>query len=106
MSIHVVYTKVGRLEWDPSKAEKNFHTHGYEFSICEQLFLGEFTDQVDDKRDYGEQRHIATGSVASTVLVAVYTLRNEGKRIISVRRANRNERKGYFKRKTQKAQSL
>lgn len=103
MSIHVVYTKIGPFEWDPDKSESNFQKHGYEFDICKQLFLEDLVDTVDDKRHYGEERRIATGAVATTVLVAVYTWRNQRRRIISVRRANRNERKTYFKRKTQKA---
>lgn len=100
MSIQIVYTKVGRLEWDSSKSRSNYLKHKCQFIDCQELFAGSITESVDERRDYGETRYIAIGAVEATTLVAVYTLRNGARRIISLRRANRNERKAYFKRET------
>lgn len=101
MSIHVVYTKNGRLEWDKTKNRSNLRKHGYEFDVCEEFFDESMVDRIDDRQDYGETRYVAVGATGGRILSVVYTLRNGGKRIISVRGASRNERKKYLKGKTQ-----
>lgn len=100
MSIQIVYTKAGRLEWDKSKNLSNYLKHGYEFIVCKEVFAGSCIEWIDEKHDYGETRYLAIGAVETTILAVVYTLRNGGKRIISVRSARRDERKKYFKRET------
>jgi len=51
--------------------------------------------EIDDRREYGEIRMIATGEIAVRVHVCVYTMRGDGFRIISLRRANRRESDAY-----------
>jgi uncharacterized DUF497 family protein len=46
----------------------------------------------DDRRAYGETRVRAIGAIDADVLVVVYTDRNDIRRIISARKANRKER--------------
>jgi len=48
-----------------------------------------------DRRDYGEVRIQAIGSVAGTILHYVYAERGEVRRIITLRDANRRERREY-----------
>jgi uncharacterized protein len=52
-------------------------------------------DRRDTRRDYGEMRVIAIGRVAGVTLTVVYTDRDDARRIISARRANRRERRAY-----------
>jgi uncharacterized DUF497 family protein len=46
---------------------------------------------VDDRRDYGERRINAFGMVNGGLFACTHTLRNDVRRIISVRRASRQE---------------
>jgi hypothetical protein len=52
-------------------------------------------ERVDDRRDYGEDRIQVIGLSAGRVLFVVYTRRGDVIRVISARRANRDERKAY-----------
>ena len=47
--------------------------------------------EVDDRRDYGEERRLAYGFAEGRLYVCVYTRRGRSYRIISVRKANRRE---------------
>jgi uncharacterized DUF497 family protein len=51
---------------------------------------------VEDRRkDYGEHRYNALGMLDDLVVSIVFTPRNDGLRIISMRRANKKERQAY-----------
>jgi uncharacterized protein len=51
---------------------------------------------LDDRKDYGEDRWLATGIVRNRVVVVCYTERGEDTiRIISLRKATSQERKNY-----------
>ena len=49
----------------------------------------------DDRRDYGEDRFITVGFLDGTMVVLVWTPRDEAYRIISMRKANERERALY-----------
>jgi uncharacterized DUF497 family protein len=55
----------------------------------------QIVERIDDRRDYGEARIIATGRIDEVTLVVVYTPRGENRRIISARKAKDRE-KQYF----------
>jgi len=48
------------------------------------------------QREYGEERIGALGRLEEEILFVVYTWRGERRRIISARRARRDERKRYY----------
>lgn len=50
---------------------------------------------VDQRRDYGEARVIAIGEAEASLIVVVYTLRGENRRIISARKVNSREKKFF-----------
>jgi len=84
------------FEWDEQKNYLNLVKHGFGFSIAERFFKGKVFEKIDNRKNYGEERLIAIGEVNGEILTMVYTIRNENiYRIISVRRANRNERRTY-----------
>lgn len=83
------------FEWDEAKSERNRIERGLPFGLAVELFQDFVIDQVDDRRNYGETRMIAVGSVGGRVLVCAYTDRDGVRRIISLRDANRRERHGY-----------
>jgi uncharacterized protein len=83
-------------EWDEEKNRWNREHRGFDFSFASRIFSGDFIEQPDERRDYGEVRMIAVGSVGNRVLTVVYTWRGQRRRIISARAADRKERHDYW----------
>jgi uncharacterized DUF497 family protein len=65
---------------------------------CRSLRDPHRMERLDDADDYGETRWIVIGLVDGFLLVVVYVLRQDNIRIISARKANRNESKDYWNR--------
>ena len=85
-----------QFEWDPAKSAQNEAKHGLPLDLAVLLFDGPTLERDDTRRDYGERRILATGTVSGEVLMCVYTDREPGiRRIISLRFANRRERRDY-----------
>lgn len=83
------------FQWDPAKDETNQAKHGIPFERALRVFRGPVLIDPDQRRDYGEPRSIAVGVVDDAVLSVVFTKRDNDVRIISARKANRNERQRY-----------
>jgi uncharacterized DUF497 family protein len=83
------------FEWDEVKNRANVVKHGLEFRDAVAIFDGRVLRRVDDRHDYGETRVLATGIVDGKETTVIYTKRWEIYRIISARRAHRNERRAY-----------
>jgi len=81
------------IEWDNNKAASNLIKHKIDFEDAKNIFLDPNRLEREDKRDYSETRIQVIGIVNQVVLFAVYTKRNGRYRIISARRANKNERR-------------
>ena len=84
------------FEWDSIKSQRNIEKHGIDFTDAVRIFERPTLTVVDNRRDYGEKRIAAMGTVEDVILYVVYTVRDGIWRIISVRRANCRERKKYF----------
>lgn len=85
-----------RVVWDDAKQQANLRKHGFDFADIEQVFSG-VTYTVEDKRfAYGEQRFITFGLLRETVVVIAHTESNKELRMISMRKATRNEQTIYF----------
>lgn len=84
------------FEWDQEKNRTNIEKHGIGFSTAIRIFEGPVITQLDNSRDYGEVRQQTIGAVANVlVILVVHTDRDGRVRVISARRANRQERKRY-----------
>ena len=83
------------FEWDEEKRQKTLEERGVDFLYAAQIFEGETVMIVDDRRDYGEVRYIAVGSVAGELFAVVYTLRGENIRLISARKARKKVYERY-----------
>ena len=81
------------FEWDEDKRQLNFVKHYIDFRDAIRVFDGPVFETTASRR--GEERRVAIGSVENTEIVVVYVMRGERKRIISARRAHRNERQDY-----------
>jgi uncharacterized DUF497 family protein len=84
------------IEWNNNKAASNLIKHKIDFEDAKNIFLDPNRLEREDKRDYDETRIQVIGIVNQVVLFVVYTKRNGKNRIISARRANKNERRQYY----------
>jgi uncharacterized DUF497 family protein len=89
------------FEWDPQKAKTNADKHGVPFEEAVTVFLdADALDGPDLQHSTREPRFRRLGrSADGRVLMAVYTQRGAGDaetiRLISARRASRQERAAY-----------
>jgi uncharacterized DUF497 family protein len=83
-------------EWDERKRRTNVKKHGIDFIDVSEVFDGDVVLLPDERFDYGEPRFIAIGILKSVVVVVAYTERGETIRIISARKATKNEQIYYF----------
>lgn len=83
------------FEWDPNKAASNFRKHRVRFAEAVTVFEDPgLLTMLDDEPS--EERFIGLGiSSVVRLLVVVYTSRADRIRIISARKATRNERAEY-----------
>ena len=81
------------FEWDESKRQANVAKHHIDFQDVVRVFDGPVFERMSRRR--GEDRMIAIGSVEGIEIVVVYVMRGKRRRIISARRAHRNERQDY-----------
>jgi uncharacterized protein len=87
-----------QYEWDEAKNRKNFAKHGLSFEDAEQVLSGPCITFEDDRFDYGEERLVTLGLLAGRLVVIAHAPRDEGTRIISMRKGNLREQKIYQKR--------
>ena len=86
------------FEWDERKRRSNLDKHGVDFVLATRVFEDpNLLERRDRQRDYGELRFQVIGVAGNVVLFVVYTLRKGRIRIISARKATRNERNRYVK---------
>ena len=78
-------------EWDPAKETANRIKHGIDFRQAAAALDGFILCRADDRRDYGEVRHLALACFDGVVLRVVFTPRGDRRRIISAWRASRAE---------------
>lgn len=90
-----------RYEWDPRKDRANTAKHGVSFATAALVFDDPNHLSVQDRHEGGEERWRTVGLVGGVVvLVVAHTYREdqvgeEVIRIISARKATRNERNRY-----------
>jgi len=87
-----------KLEWDEARNRKNTAKHGFDFEDAEQVFSGPCVTFEDDRFDYGEERLVTLGMLAGRLVAIAHSPRDEGTRIISMRKGNRREQKTYQER--------
>jgi uncharacterized DUF497 family protein len=86
-----------KFEWDPEKAAPNLQLHGVTFELATVAFGDpRRLEDLDDREDYGEERTVLIGYARGSLLTVVYTERGRSSRIISARRATRNEQDRYY----------
>lgn len=84
-----------RFEWDARKNKANVAKHDLSFEDARRAFSGPMLSRIDKRRDYGEERWVGLGRIKGVVVVIAYTMRSDKTRLISARKASRNETKTY-----------
>lgn len=84
------------FEWDTAKQQANLRKHRLDFADAETVFAGATFTFADDRFAYSEVRYITLGLLRGTVVAIAHTERKEVIRIISMRKATKNEQKIYF----------
>ena len=86
-----------RFEWDETKRLANIEKHGIDFADVPPMFDGDVFAVEDQRFEYDETRYITFGLLKFRVIVVAHTDEEDVIRIISARKATKNEEKLYFK---------
>ena len=82
-------------QWNRDKAAANLRKHDVDFADAVSVFSDGLAITISDER-FDEERFVTIGLDAfGRVLVVVYTLRGDEIRLISARKATRQERRQY-----------
>lgn len=84
------------FEWDDDKSRACYQMRGFDFAYAAFAFAD--PDRIirqDDRFSYGEDRYELIGRIEGRLYVLIYTIRHDGIRIISARKANSREAKRY-----------
>jgi uncharacterized DUF497 family protein len=81
------------FDWDERKSELNLAKHGIDFGDASEVFYGPILLRRSDRND--EERWVAIGHSENRLIAVVFTRRKDTIRIISARRARKNEEREY-----------
>ncbi|MRX49833.1 BrnT family toxin [Paracoccus sp. S-4012] len=79
-----------RFEWDDAKRQSALAKHGIDFLRAARVFRQ--PHRVLPALDGPEERWMAIGQLDGVIITVVFTRRGDAIRIITARRARRNER--------------
>lgn len=85
-----------KFEWDNDKSNSNKMKHGIDFETAKNIWLDENRIEIHAPHPV-ENRGIIIGKHNNKLWTAIYTLRGDAIRIISVRHARKKEAKLYEK---------
>ena len=85
------------VEYDRGKDATNVAKHGVPLALGAVVLDNRIGEIIDDRRDYGEIRINAFGLVANRLFVCTYTMRGTTYRLISVRKASRQEQRTWLR---------
>jgi uncharacterized DUF497 family protein len=85
------------FEWDPDKAKQNITNHGITFDEASTAFKDDLSlISFDPLHSTDEDRFVLIGnSMRNNLLVIIHTDRSDRIRIISARKATKNEKQQY-----------
>ena len=88
----------GAFEWDEDKARANLAKHGIRFQEATQAFADPYFFEIMDEKHSTERevRHLGWGRVHGFIVATVVFVRRGRVRIVSARKANRQEEKNYY----------
>ena len=81
------------FEWDETKRIDTIKKHGIDFFDAAEIFITDYL-QLEARSEI-EQRSIAVGMIDGIAIAVVFTMRGDTIRIITARRARKDEREYY-----------
>src|SRR5260370_32984941 len=81
--------------WDEAKRQASLAERGLDFADADFIFAGRTMTLPDERRNYGEPRFITAGRLRDRFVVLVWTPRDDGRRIISMRYGHADEEADY-----------
>jgi uncharacterized protein len=81
------------FDWDPAKNKITEKARGINFENATRIFASDRIEWSSDKN--GEKRWLTVGSLNDRLVAVIYTVRDGRIRIISARRARKNEERAY-----------
>lgn len=81
------------ITFDPAKNLSNLAKHGIELSRAADMAV--LWTKPDLRKDYGEERHLAWGTIDGLYYCLAFTKRGQTLRVISLRRAHLKEIKHH-----------
>lgn len=88
-----------QFEWDEQKERLNIKKHGLDFETAVRVFEDENRLELyDEEHSEFEDRYITIGLIddVACIVMVVYTEREETVRVISARKATKQEREMYY----------
>jgi uncharacterized DUF497 family protein len=82
-----------RISFDPAKRTRTLADRGLDFVDAAEVFAGTTAEVEDLRTDYGEPRIVCFGYLRGRLVQVVYTPRDAGRHIISMRKANAREKR-------------
>jgi len=86
------------IEFDPHKRLLTLAERGLDFERAVEVFGGRHVTAEDAREDYSELRFITVGELDARLVVVVWTIRGDVRRIISMRKANDREKARHAQR--------
>ena len=80
-----------KISFDPVKRAETLAKRGLDMADAGLVFAGPTLTVEDDRKDYGEQRLVTVGRLRGRMVWVAWTPRGDGRRIISMRKANERE---------------
>jgi uncharacterized DUF497 family protein len=90
------FVRIREFEWHEDKRKANLRDHNIDFENVREIVDGPTIVRRSDRE--GEVRYMVFGFVNDEEAVVVCTFRGDNCRLISARRARRDERKKYHSR--------
>ena len=83
------------FEYDINKSNINKEKHGIDFEEAQKIWENQNAKIVYEKSIDDENRFSIVGYIQERCFIAIFTVRDENIRIISVRRCRKNEKRRF-----------
>jgi uncharacterized DUF497 family protein len=84
-----------RISFDPAKRAETLRRRRIDFLDAESVFAGLTYTILDQRFPYPEDRYVTVGLLSGRMVIVVWTPTEDGRRIISMRKANDREQARY-----------
>jgi len=84
-----------KITFDPAKRAETLRRRRIDFLDAESVFAGLTYTILDQRFPYPEDRYVTVGLLSGRMVIVVLTPTEDGRRIISMRKANDREQARY-----------